>query len=580
MVEIIMQRLCCGSPPSTRHLFAPLFQLGSLSGNDLLEALCERLGAIYKVTPKDGCNYTNIWSEAHMPAYMAILEGKATNMRQIYQLKLQPERQELRDLKILEAGTLRFREQFAAALSQTAESKGKELVTRKLIEKCCFGAATGQGESVRYIRAQFAKAFGNNPDSLAALVGSCLYLGTVPQGRMPSPEKRIEFHRNPTHFINRMLVILPSRTLWVCLIYTITSMCDCDPLFAKMRKLYYGLAIHEDQEETRERKAIVINKAIPALQSDTAIDGSRCRKRMRTRRSLDLTCALGSVAPHKRRLTETSVVKLFPEAKSGAEAKVMLAPIYRAVLEFAPRKPVLDYEMLKSLGLKGENGAAVYMHAIQQRQTFSLVPRNALLQRFSTNPPTKAKFCLDCFSLRSKPRDAPANKATEGTILKRDGSEVCAACYGTRVVEFCVNPFIVCSLNKHTDNTTLQSQVCSGCGFLSVISHYVGIHPYCESCRKSLSRRNESNLRCGVCNKVLSKRSHYMQVLRKNSVGHPTEVTVCNVCSRLGIPDSPEPWAMTELKTLQQNRHRQCAQFGITFLKSGHRGGTIAVRKT
>jgi hypothetical protein len=195
---------------------------------------------------------------------------------------------------------------------------------------------------------------------------------------MPSPEKRIEFHRNPTHFINRMLVNLPSRTLWVCLIYTITSMCDCDPLFAKMRKLYYGLAIHEDQEETRERKAIVINKAIPALQSDTAIDGSRCRKRMRTRRSLDLTCALGSVAPHKRRLTETSVVKLFPEAKSGAEAKVMLAPIYRAVLEFAPRKPVLDYEMLKSLGLKGENGAAVYMHAIQQRQTFSLVPRNAL----------------------------------------------------------------------------------------------------------------------------------------------------------------------------------------------------------
>jgi hypothetical protein len=575
-----MQRLCCGSPPSTQHLFGPLFQLGSLSGTDLLNALFERLAGIYKKHSKTDCNYENIWSEAHMPAYMAVLEGRATNMRQIYELKLQPERQELTDLKIIEAGPLRFRAQFMAALSQTAESKGKELITRKLIEKCCFGAATGQGESVRYIRAQFAKAFGNNPDSLAALVGSCLYLGTVPQGPMPPPEKRIEFHRNPTHFIKRMMTILPSRTLWVCLIYTVTSMCDSDPIFAKMRKLYYGLAIHEDVQETLERKDIVIGKAIPALHSDTAIDGSRCRKRMRTRRPLDLTKALGSVTPQKRRLTETSVMKLFPDAKSGTEAKMLLAPLYRAVLEFAPRKPVVDDEMLKSLGLAGEDGANIYMHAIQQRQTLSLIPRNALLQRFSTRNRTKAKVCLDCFTLRSKPRDAAANKATDGTILKKDGSEVCAACQSTRCVEFCVNPFIVSSLNKHTDSKTLKSQVCSGCGFLSVISHYVGIHPYCESCRKSLSKQSEANLRCGVCEKVLSKRSHYMQVLRKNPVGHPTEITVCNLCSCLGIPDSPEPWQIKELKVLLRSRHRQCAQFGITFPRSGHRGGIIAARKT
>lgn len=573
MIQIIMQRLCCGE---TRHkkMYRPLFTLGSLAGDALKRKIEERLRHIFNEAPANHSYYHNVWSEAHMPAYMALVNGTATSMKDVYAQQLQPERQNLRDLKVVEAGPMRFRELIATALSQKPDCKGDRLVSTKLIEKCCFGAVTGQAESVRYIRAQFTKAFQNKSDSFAALVAACLYLGTLPNAPMASPDTRIAFHTDTTGHIERMLTVLPSRTLWVSLIYAITSMCDTDPIFARMRKLYFGLYVTERRADVDERQQTVICKAIPALQGVLQLDGSRCRKRVRSRDVVSVESALGSVAQQKRRLTETCVLSLFPGEPNSERAKQKLAPIYRAILRSAPWHTKPCSALLKQLNIDSPVGKAIYSHAIEQRREFSLIPRNGTLQKNCGRTAPHVKMCLDCYSLRSGIRHSPPNKATDGTIMQRSGKEMCAACRGENCVSFCPTRFVVSSLNKHTDAKCVVGQVCSGCGFLSVIDKIVGIHPYCSSCAKEL--KPTVKLRCGVCEKVLSKRSYYMHVIHTNRTGHATEAAVCANCQTLGPSTTPEAWDLDALRELQAGRRQQ---FGIIFRKSIRRKGIIAGRK-
>lgn len=569
-----MQRLCCGKTRN-RRLYEPLFLLGSLSGTALLEAIRSRLEGIYAEAPATNSYYHNVWSEAHMPAYMAVANGTAKNMRDIYVARLQPERQNVRDLKVAEAGPIKFQALIAAALSQKPECKGDKLVSTKLIEKCCFGAVTGQAESVRYIRAQFTKAFQDNADSFAALVAACLHLGSFPGAPMAAPDTRINFHTDPIAQINRMLTVLPSRILWVSLIYAITGMCDTNPIYARMRKLYFGLYVPEPTSVVHERAATVTFKAIPALQNTVALDSSRCRKRVRPREELLLQHALGSVAQQKRRLTETGVLSLFPGETDPAAAKRRLAPIYRAVLDAAPRHPRPDVALLRSLGLNSDHGRLIYQHAVEQRREFCVVPRTGHLQQHTgPHPHALAKVCLSCFSLRSGTRHSPSNKATDGTIMLRDGREMCAACRGTNCLTFSAEKFIVTSLNKHTDSKSIVSQVCSGCGFLSVIKTVIGIHPFCATCAKE--QRTTVKLRCCVCEKMLSKRSYYMHVLQHNEKGHATEAAVCAGCQNFGLPHTPEPWCLPVLKKLQAARRRQ---LGLILRKNTRRRGITAALK-
>lgn len=563
-----MQRLCCGATQDTALFYQPLFTVGSLEGDDLKEALEARLTGIFADAREGIAYYHGVWSEAHMPAYTAVVSGKAQTVQDIYAMHLQPEKQNMRDLCVYEAGPIKFKSLIASALSQRSDCKGDNLVITKLIEKCCFGTMTGQAESVRYIRAQFAKAFQNDVSSFAGLVAACLHLGTVPGGPMASPETRIAFHRNPIEAVQKMLGTLPSRMLWSALIYTITSMCDTDPIFRRLRKFYYGLDIFEPASDIAERKKVVVEKAIPALQGMSLIDGSRSRKRSRSRQVRNPADALNSYGQQKRRLTETLVRATF---KDG-DAKKQLAPVYRAILSSAPRHPNPDANLLNSLGLNNPNGQLFYRHAIEQRRILTVTPRTKLLQQFSELPmPNMVKVCLGCYTLRSRPRGCPANKATESTIRMRDGTELCAACRSSSIVTFDSSRFIVSSLNKHTDAKSVISQACSSCGFPAVITAVRGIHPLCASCEKD--RKRDVKMRCSICERVLSKRSYYMHVLQKNRVGHATEAAVCSSCQALGPKESAEAWDLEPLKRLQAGRHRQ---LGLILRRNGRRRGTTA----
>jgi len=568
MVQVIMQRLCCGATQKAKHYYRPLFLLGSLEGEALKAALEERLEGVFADATAGTSYYHNVWSEAHMPAYVAVCKGSARTMQDVYAMHLQPEKQPLRDLCVYHAGPMRFRELITSALSQRSDCKGDNLVITKLIEKCCFGSMTGQAESVRYIRAQFAKAYQNDVDSFAGLVAACLHLGTVPGGPIATPATRIAFHLDRGGAIDQMLGTLPSRILWASLIYAITSMCDTDPIFRRLRRFYYGLDIFEPAVDAAERRQVVVEKAVPALQGVAPIDGSRSRKRGRPREVRNPEDALASYGQQKRRLTETLVRSTF----KGSDPKKQLAPVYRTILRSAPRHPRPDEQLLDSLALNTPTGRQFYRHAIEQRRTLTVTPRSALLQQHSDLPIVNTvKVCLGCYTLRSRPRGCPANKATESTIRLRNGGEMCAACLGTRIVEFDSNKFIISSLNKHTDARCVVSQACSSCGFPSVISTVRGIHPLCASCDKE--KKRELKMRCSICERVLSKRSYYMHILKKNTVGHATQGAVCSSCQNLGPKETAEPWDLEPLKKLQAGRHQR---LGLILRKNGRRRGTIA----
>jgi len=546
-IEIFANRLHCGS--SQPHLYRGLYTLGSLSGKALENAIIDRLNCIYADHDPQKCAYYHgLWCEAHMAALMAVQKKEANSMQEIYAKSLQPEAALLKDLICPDALCIRFETEMTGALCGSANLRGAALVCAKLLEKCmCING--NHTESVRYIRAQFTKANESSPLGLAFLLCGCVILGTLPGATMCPPKVRIQFYQDPEQQIANFVETLPSRSLWFSLIVVVREACFRHPIF-RMTRSKGGFAPQFDTDKVSIEKFTAVKRLlIPALQGDTTktLTPTEIKRKNPKRKQVAEECYFEGVK-HKRRLTENTVISLFGEGEKDPKSK--LAVIYRDILQNAPRSNTIDSNLLKKYGIDNQNGTMVYEHAIEQRRTLSLIPSHV-----PSASPTWAIFCTDCFSLRTRIRGGGANKATESTILMKDGSHVCAACRGKNCIRVNVGQFYVTTLIRHIDPVPTVATTCGMCGYLSHVTNVIGQTPVCAACfSKSKEEPLHVTKKCCICTKTLSKRSYYMPVIAKTDNSDVARIHfVCSRCKSLQN-QTGTPWNLSVLRILHRER--------------------------
>ena len=546
-VEIYANRLHCGS--KCPELYTPIYTLGSLEGDQLELAIVDRLEKIYADhDPGKSSFYHGIWCEAHMPLLLAVKNKTVRNMQDVYLKKLQPEVANIKSIIGPQAISVLYNTEMSGALCGNSHLRGKSLVCSKLIEKC-LSINGNHTESVRYIRAQFTKANECNPGGLAYQLAGCILLGLIPGTTLAPPKNRILFHTQPDAEIARLIEQLPSRSLWFALITVVTEVCKLDPIFRKTRAKG-GFAPQFDTDLLSLSKLNVVKSSlIPALQGDPdkSLTPPEIKKKG-TKRKLQVFPEFFPGVKHKRRLTENTVKTIFEIKCENSKKK--LSKIYRSLLEHAPRCNFVDEKLLEDLGINNEHGRLVYEHAMEQRKTLACIPAH----HASDSAPVPAIFCLQCFTLRTRVRGAPSNKATEATVLMMDGTHTCAACRNPRCLVVDIKNVYITTLLRHIDTVPAVIKTCSCCGFLSVLSNIVGDQGVCSHCFEKYDDHAKSVKQCCVCSKVLSKRSHYMPILAiDNDLGQPRVDHVCVACKGLQSAQG-KPWNLSILKKLHRAR--------------------------
>ena len=474
-------------------------------------------------------------------------------MQEIYAKKLQPEAALLKNLICPDAIAINFETEVAGALCGATHLRGAKLVCAKLLEKC-LSICGNHTESVRYIRAQFTKAHDSGgPRGVAYLLAGCILLGVVPGATLAPTAMRVQFHANSEAEIARMVETLPSRSLWFSLIVVVRELCLRHPVF-RMCRAKGGFAPEFDSDPVSLGKFFAVKASlIPSLQGDPTktISPPEIKRKGAKRRGAVTEDTLSGIR-HKRRLTENTVKLLFTDAEKRANPKVALAPIYRAILAEAPWGHAIDRGILQRHGIDNAQGQIVYEHAVEQRRTLSLIPAAPSPAKDTLR--TYAIICLDCYTVRTRLRGAQHGKATESTILMRDGSHTCAACRGRNCVNVDVTDFYITTLAKHIDPLPTVARRCGGCGYLACITNMVGGTPVCAACFNKTGDNENCTKRCAVCFKPLTKRSHYISVITREHADATLKVgTVCTQCKSLEC-QSGKPWNLSVLRKVHKAR--------------------------
>ena len=497
-----------------------------------------------------------------MPLLCAVKRGEVKSTREAYAKGLQPEKALIKDLVTPQALATHFEAEMVGALCGTSHLKGVQLVCAKLLEKC-MSISGNHTESVRYIRAQFTKAYASTKRGVAFLLAGCILLGMIPGTSLAPPKLRIEFHENPDEQISKLVEKLPSRSLWFALISVVSHVCKMHPIFRKTRMKGGFAPLFDTDKISLQKIEVVKNTLIPALQGDetkTLSPPEIKRKAVTKKRQSESISAESFVGvKHKRRLTENTVRGLFSDALSVDESKKKLAKIYRKILHTAPRSQRIDRNLLKLLNIDNAHGTTVYEHAVEQRRTLSLIPKLCHGNgKASEKSPQNAIFCTDCFTMRTRARGSCQNKATESTILMKDGSHQCAACRNPKCIAVDISNYNVTTMMRHIDAVPIVASECGVCKYTSCITNIVGTTVVCSSCYKdyvaSYQAQSSVNRRCLICEKMLSKRSHYMPVVFQEEQSELGVAHVCNTCSFLENPS--RIWIPTKIKKLLGQDYR------------------------
>lgn len=545
LVETYIKRLHCGS--KNPDLYEPLYTLGSLEGERLEKGIISRLDQVYKDhNPQKNSYYHAIWCEAHMACLVALKRGGVTNMQQIYKKKLQPEISTTLKLICPEAMAIKFDKELIGALCGSSHLKGSSLVCAKLLEKC-MSINGNHTESVRYIRAQFTKANECMPKGVAYFLAGCILLGMVRGAPLAPTSLRLNFHLNSSLQIENLVEKLPSRSLWFSLITVVQDACYYHPIFRKTRqKGGFGPKFDVDAVSKIKFDAVK-NSIIPFLQGNFSKDANPMAiKRKNAKRKCATEEDFFSGIKHKRRLTENTVLVLFNDL-SPEKAKIKLASVYRNILKQAPRTSYIDMSVLQKLNIDNPQGKILYEHATEQRRTLSLIPSGMQVTK-----PVFALFCLECYTLRTRVRGAASNKATESTILMKDGSHICAACQGKNCVLVDTTNFYITTLLRHIDSVPIVAKDCGMCGYLSLLTNMVGKLPVCAHCFQKYNSKFTYSTYCCICQKMLSKRSHYMPVVTTSN----NTLKIDNVCSNCQFIQKIDgaPWNLSPLQKLHRDR--------------------------
>lgn len=539
----------CGASGEAKHFYTPLITLGNIEGEELEAELMARLAGIYADRPTAGdCYMHGLYSESIMPALLAVRSGKATRVSEIYANGLNPERITLRKLSVVTAAPVVFEQSFLAAMSS---SRGRLTFGEKLLAKC---SSPQKQDGVRYIRQQVIKALRSGNELDQQIAGSflrCMLLGTMPNAPMANPTLRLSVHVNFMAEAERALKALSSRALWLGLIFWVTAASSSSPVLRRLRAPG-GCATSIDRR-MREQLATVTTTVLPAVQGIPGVKAPTFAQKRKpaAKRPEGFVNRL----PKKRRLRE-DVIRRLSGISDLADAKVAIAPIYNTLLREAPRTPWASPQpLLARLGWDNPDGHAVLEHACTQRREFTLLPTHTLLAAAQRRAAPNGAFvavCLDCFTLRTRPRGQPAAKATEGTILRRDlaQKEQCSNCYSSNVEYFDLCGTMLTSLNRAIEQRSSMCTVCTGCGYPAAIHSMHGLEMLCKSCSKPQDPADVFERLCACCGRVLSKRGHYKACVFE---GTPNKIRlVCPACQ--SAESSSEVWTTTMTRPRQQKR--------------------------
>lgn len=527
LLEIIQRRLFCGASSETKKHYTPLITLGNVEGPALADLLYARLEGIYAARDAtEDCYMHGMYSESLMPALLAIKAGTVSRVSEIYASNLNPEKIPLKKLPVVTAAPVVFEASFLAAMSS---SRGRLSFGEKLLAKC---SSPQKQDGVRYIRQQVLKALkSDNPldIQIASSFIKCMLLGTMPGAPMATPELRMNVHLHFEREAERALKVLSSRSLWLGLIFYVNKAASSSPVLRRLRAPG-GCATAIDRQ-MREQLETVVTSVLPAVQG---APGARVAAVVHKRKAgIKRSDGFINRLPKKRRLRE-DVIKRLTGLTDLAEAKVELSTSYEIIMRDAPRTPWAPASpLLNRLGWDNADGQAVYEHAVTQRREFTILPCHKELaeaQRRAAPGGAYVSVCLDCYTLRTRPRGQSATKATEGTILLRDSSkkELCANCYSSNVEHFDLAGFMITSLNRAIEQRACMSTVCTGCGYPAAIESMHGLEMLCKSCSKTKEPADVFDRVCACCGRVLSKRGHYKAVVFEDTPN--TIKLVCPTC--------------------------------------------------
>ena len=536
-MEVIQRRLFCGASSEKKGYYTPLITMGNVEGKELADLLLARLQGIYDDRPAGEDSYMHgMYSESLMPALLAVRSGAVSRVSEIYANNINPERISLRQLAVVTAAPVVFEKSFLAAMSS---SRGRLTFGEKLLAKC---SSPQKQDGVRYIRQQVVKALKseNQLDSdIARSFLMCTLLGTMPTAPMAPPSLRLNVHVKFTQEAERALKALSSRALWLALVFWVNKASMASPVLRRLRAP--GGCATTVNKQMLEQLKLVVSHVIPAVQGEP---GARVPTFVQKRKA-GLKRADGFIKrdPKKRRL-RPDVIRALTGIKELQAAKRELSSGYGIIMRDAPRTPwAPSAPLLQQLGWDNVNGRAVYEHAITQRREFTMLPCHELLANAQRRAAPSGAFvavCLECYTLRTRPRGQSATKATEGTILLRDStkSEVCANCFSHRVEYVDMCGFMVTSLNRAIEQRSSMCTVCTGCGYPAVIRSMHGTEMLCKSCTKVHEPIDVFERVCACCGRVLSKRSHYKAVVVE---GTPNRIVlVCPTCQ--DVESSSYPW--------------------------------------
>lgn len=494
----------------------------------------------------------NVYSESIMPALLAVRSGSATRVSEIYSQKLNPEAVTLRQLAVVTAAPVVFEKSFLAAMSS---SRQRLSFGEKLLAKC---SSPQKQDGVRYIRPQVLKALASKDPldtDIARMFLMCMLLGTMPHSPMATPSLRLRVHLDFKTEVDRALKTLSSRALWLGLIFWVNAAASSCPVLRRLRAPG-GCATSIDRRMGDQLKT-VITHVIPAVQGEPNVRvPTFVTRRKNTKRKNE---NWPSRNPKKRRLRPDVIHRLTGEQDLKL-AKIKMSEGYRFIMREAPRTPwAPSAPVLKKIGWDNPDGQAVYEHAVTQRREFTILPCHSLLaeaQRKAAPDGAFVSVCLECYTLRTRARGQPSNKATEGTILLRDreDTELCANCYSDRVERLDLRGLMITSLTRAIEQQSTMVTVCTGCGYPSVIESMHGLNTLCKACSKIPELTDCFDRSCACCARVLSKRGHYKAAVFECKRGPPEIRLVCPSCQ--DIESTNEVWTTAMVTRNRKGRSR------------------------
>ena len=356
---------------------------------------------------------------------------------------------------------------------------------------------------------------------------------------MAPPKLRLAVHLHFDRESDRALKALSSRALWLALCFWVNKAAMASPVLRRLRAP--GGCATTVSKEMLEQLELVVTHVIPAVQGEP---GARVPTFVQKRKAGVKRPDPFIKRDSKKRRLRPDVIRAVTGIQSLTAAKQELSTGYGIIMRDAPRTPwASPAPLLQQLGWDNAHGRAVYDHAVTQRREFTMLPTHQLLaaeQRRAAPAGAWVAICVECHTLRSRPRGQSSTKATEGTILLRDSTkkELCANCFSHRVEYVDMVGFMVTTLNRAIEQRSSMCTVCTGCGYPAAIHEMNGIEMLCKSCAKRHEPVDVFERLCACCGRVLSKRGHYKAVVVE---GTPYTIKlVCPTCQ--DVESSSHPW--------------------------------------